>query len=154
MWKREVLEIKTQQETTTRHWSKSYLFYYKTKIKQMPFSLTNNAIGRNVLGQGKFNINSGHGKRCLHTDVSHRNAVPSDTLHLWRISKNRKDFCFWQEEQMTCTAEPWFSSLSQLFSAVIQSRAGEAQEDWKDKERHAQGLLPGTTLTLPMPQLQ
>lgn len=55
---------------------------------------------------------------------------------------------------MTCTVEPWFSSLSQLFSAVIQSRAGEAQEDLKDEERHVQGLLPGTTLTLPMPQLQ
>ena len=55
---------------------------------------------------------------------------------------------------MTCTVEPWFSSLSQLFSAVIQSRAGETQENLKDEERHAQGLLPGTTLTLPMPQFQ
>lgn len=55
---------------------------------------------------------------------------------------------------MTCTVESWFSSLSQLFSAVIQSRAGEAQEDLKDEERPAQGLLPGTTPTLPVPQLQ
>lgn len=81
----------------------------------MPFSLTNNAIGRNGLGQGKSNINSGHGKQCLHMDESHRNAVPSNTPHPWRISKKRKDFCFWQEEQMTCTMEPWFSSLFQLF---------------------------------------
>lgn len=92
MWNREVLESRIQQETTTRHWSKSYLFYYKTKIKQMPFSLTNNAIGRNVLGQGKFNINSGHGKRCLHMDESHRNAVPSNTPRPWRISKKGKIF--------------------------------------------------------------
>lgn len=48
---------------------------------------------------------------------------------------------------MTCTVESWFSSLSQLFSAVIQSRAGEAQEDLKDEETQAQGLLSDTTLS-------
>lgn len=72
----------------------------------MPFSLTNNAIGRNVLGKRKFNINSGHGKWYLHTDESHCNAVPSNTLCPWRISIKMKDFYFWQEEQMTCTMEP------------------------------------------------
>lgn len=49
--------------------------------------------------------------------------------------------------QMTCTVESWFSSLSQPFSAVIQSRTGEAQEDLKDEETHAQGLLSDTTLS-------
>lgn len=49
---------------------------------------------------------------------------------------------------MTCTVESWFSSLSQPFPAVIQSGAGEAQEDLKDDETHAQGLLSDTTVTL------
>lgn len=104
----------------------------------MPFSLTNNAIGRNALGQGKFNTNSSHRKWCLHMDESHCNAAPSSTLCPWRISIKRNDFCFCQEEQITCTVEPWLSSVSQLFSAVIQSRAGEAQEDLKDEEKLAQ----------------
>lgn len=55
---------------------------------------------------------------------------------------------------MTCTVESCFSSLSQPFPAIIQSRAGEAQEDLKDEETHAQGLLSDTTLTLPVSQLQ
>lgn len=55
---------------------------------------------------------------------------------------------------MTCTVESWFSSLSQPFTAVIQSRAGEAQQDLKNEETHAQGLLSDTTLTLPVSQLQ
>lgn len=55
---------------------------------------------------------------------------------------------------MTCTVESWFSSLSQPFSAVIQSRAGEAQQDLKNEETQAQGLLSDTALTLPVPQLQ
>lgn len=56
-------------------------------------------------------------------------------------------FYFWQDEEMTCTVESWFSSLSQPFSAIIQSTAGAAQEDWKDEETHAQGLLSDTTHT-------
>lgn len=55
---------------------------------------------------------------------------------------------------MTCTVESRDSSLSQLFSAIIQSRAAEAQEDLKDEETQAHGLLSGTTLTLPVSQLQ
>lgn len=46
-----VLEVKTWQEMTTRHGSKSYLFYYKTKVKRMLFSLTNNGIGRMCWGR-------------------------------------------------------------------------------------------------------
>lgn len=68
--------------------------------------------------------------------------------------QERKIFYFWQDEQMTCTVESWFSSLSQPFSAVIQSRAGEAQQDLKNEETQAQGLLSDPTLTLPVPQLQ
>lgn len=68
--------------------------------------------------------------------------------------QERKIFYFWQDEQMTCTVESWFSSLSQPFSVVIQSRAGEAQQDLKNEETQAQGLLSDTALTLPVPQLQ
>lgn len=105
-------------------------------------------------GEGKFNINSGYGKQCLHTNESHCNAIFYNTLCPWKISKEGEIFYFWQDEQMMCAVESWFSSLSQLFSAIIQSRAGEAQEDLKDEEIHAQGLLSDTTLTLPLSQLQ
>lgn len=120
----------------------------------MPFNSTNYAIGRNVLEQGKFNINSGHGKQCLHRYESHCNAISYNTLCPWKTSKKGKIFYCWQEEQMTCTVESGDSSLSQLFSAIIQSRAAEAQEDLKDEETQAHGLLSGTTLTLPVSQLQ
>lgn len=104
-----------------------------------------------MLGQGKFNINSGHGKQCLHMDESHCNALPSNKLRLWRIRKKGKIFAPGRKSRLLA---PWFSSLSQLFSAVFQSRAREAQEDLKDEERHTQGPLPGTMMTLRMPQLQ
>lgn len=68
--------------------------------------------------------------------------------------ENTRFFYFWQQEQMTCTVESWDSSLSQLFSAIIQSRAAEAQDNLKDDETQAHGLLSGTTLTLPVFQLQ
>lgn len=68
--------------------------------------------------------------------------------------ENTRFFYFWQQEQMTCTVESWESSLSQLFSAIIQSRAAEAQDNLKDDETQAHGLLSGTTLTLPVFQLQ
>lgn len=58
----------------------------------MPFSLTNNAIGRNVLGQDKFSTNLGHGKQCLHRSESHRNATPSKTSCPWRVSKKGYGF--------------------------------------------------------------
>lgn len=68
--------------------------------------------------------------------------------------ENTRFFYFWQQEQMTCTVESWDSSLSQLFSAIIQSRAVEAQDNLKDDKTQAHGLLSGTTLTLPVFQLQ
>lgn len=56
------------------------------------FQFNKFAIGRNVPnGEGKFNINSGYGKQCLHTNESHCNALLQHTMSL-ENRQGRKDF--------------------------------------------------------------
>lgn len=124
--------ITRKQDSTSNH--------HKTLEQKLSILLQNQtdafqfnkfAIGRNVLGQGKFNINSGHGKQCLHTNESHCNAISYNTLCPWKISKKERFFTSGRTNRWLALPRPGSLLCPSHFEPSFKAELQKPRRTWR-----------------------